>query len=110
MKQKEIYLAALSPIRGQEQSGTRPVLVISGPSMNSFFKLVMVCPLSSKIKNYPACVVIKKNARNGLKQDSEVLTFHARTIAKDRLIKKLGEISGDQLEIIFQCLSDILRY
>jgi mRNA interferase MazF len=70
----------------------------------------MICPLSSKVKNYPACVVLKKNSRNGLSQDSEVLTFHMRTISKDRLIKKIGEISGDQLEEIFSGLSDILRY
>lgn len=31
MKQKEIYLADLNPIQGQEQKGVRPVVVISGP-------------------------------------------------------------------------------
>ncbi|MFA4814531.1 MAG: type II toxin-antitoxin system PemK/MazF family toxin [Candidatus Gracilibacteria bacterium] len=110
MKQKDIYLADLSPIKGQEQEGVRPVVIISGPSMNNYFNLVTVCPLSSKIKNYPVCAVIRKNARNGLNQDSEILTFHIRTISKDRLIKKLGEISGDQLEKIFQGLFDILRF
>lgn len=110
MKQKDIYLADLNPIKGQEQEGVRPVVIISGPSMNSHFSLVTVCPLSSKVKNYPACVLIKKSARSGLNQDSEILTFHIRTVSKDRLIKKLGEISGDQLEELFQGLSDILRY
>ncbi len=110
MKQREIYLADLEPIKGQEQKGTRPVVIVSGPSMNSYFNLVTICPLSTKIKNYPVCAVIKKNARNGLKSDSEVLTFHIRTVSKDRLIKKMGEISGDQLEQIFQGLNDILRY
>jgi len=39
-----------------------------------------------------------------------VLTFQIRTIAEERLIRKLGEITREQLEIIKTGLSEILTY
>ncbi len=110
MKQRDIFLADLEPTKGQEQHGVRPVLVLSGNTMNEFFDLCMVFPLSSKVKNFPACVVLKKSAQNGLIQDSEILTFQLRSISKKRLHKKIGEISKEQLEQVFSGLNDVLRY
>jgi len=50
MKKSEIWLADLNPQRGKEQSGARPVLIISGNAMNDNYDLVITCPLSSKKK------------------------------------------------------------
>jgi len=110
MKQRDIFLADLEPTTGQEQQGVRPVLILSGNTMNEHFDLCMICPLSSKVKNFPTCVVLKKSVLNGLSQDSEVLTFQLRTISKKRLQKKIGEISGEELEQVFSGLNDVLRY
>lgn len=57
----------------------------------------MVCSLSSHIKNSATSVRIKKNSINGLKKDSEVLPFQLRTISEKRLVKKIGEISQQEL-------------
>ena len=110
MKQKEIWLADLNPVKGSEQRGVRPVVVISGDSMNSHLNMCIICPLSSKIKHYPGCIVLSKNRINGLSIDSEVIVFQIRTIDGSRLVKKIGEIEEEELKKIKLGLLDVLKY
>ncbi|NIA02457.1 MAG: type II toxin-antitoxin system PemK/MazF family toxin [Nitrospirae bacterium] len=110
MKQRDIYYANLSPTKGQEQRGLRPVVIISGNSMNDHLGVCIACPISSKIKNYASCVQLKKNKSNGLKSDSEIITFQVRTISKQRLGKKIGKISKDELEKVLGGLLYVLKY
>lgn len=110
MKQRDIYFANLNPIKGREQKGIRPVVIISGNAMNNHLDVSIVCPLSSKIKKYESCVVIPKNNLNNLKQDSEVISFQIRAISHNRLLNKIGEITHEQLEKIISGLNDVLKY
>lgn len=110
MKQREIWLANLNPVKGNEQQGIRPVVVISGNAMNDNLGIGIVCPLSSKIKNYSGCLILKKNKFNGLEHDSEIITFQVRTLSRERLIKKMGEITSDQLQTVKTGLAEILTY
>lgn len=110
IKQGEIYLASLNPIKGNEQGGLRPVVVISGNAMNSNLGVSIICPISSKIKNYAACIKVEKGNKSGLKQNSEILTFQIRTISHKRLEKKLGEIDKKTLSQVFSGLNDVLKY
>ncbi len=110
MLQKDIYLADLNPGKGKEQKGRRPVVVISGNTMNKSFGILIICPISSKIKNYAGCVKLGKNKTNKLDEDSEIMTFQIRTIAKDRMIKKIGEITNEQLKEIFYSLNEVFYY
>lgn len=110
MKQKDIYLANLNPSMGNEQSGIRPILIISGNAMNDNFGVVIACPLSSKIKNFAGCITILPDELNKLSEKSEVLTFQVRSIAKERLMKKIGEISEYQFQTIKKGLNEILTY
>ncbi len=110
MLQKDICLADLNPVKGKEQKGKRPVVVISGNTMNKNLGIFIVCPISSKIKNYAGCVKLDKNKINKLDADSEIITFQIRTIAKERMIKKLGEITDEQLKEIFFSLNEVFFY
>ena len=110
MKQREIWLADLNPVKGSEQNGIRPVVILSGNSMNDNLGICIVCPLSSKIRNYAGCLVVKKDAMNGLNHDSEIITFQVRTISKERLISIKGAITKQQLEIIKKGLQEVLTY
>lgn len=110
MKQKDIYLADLNPNIGSEQAGIRLVVIISGEAMNSNFGVSIICPISGNIKNYASCVLLKKNPTNGLKSDSEIITFQIRTISHRRLKKKIGEISNEELDQVFRGLIDVLKY
>ena len=110
MKQREIWYSDLEPVRGSEQSGKRPVVIVSGPTMNTALQIIIVCPLTSVIKNIKGCIVIQKNQINNLKKDSEVLVLQVRTISKKRLSKKIGNITKDQIEQIKQGIDLYLNY
>ena len=110
MLQKEIWYADLNPVKGREQDGFRPVAIISGNMLNTHLKIVIACPLTSKIKAYKGNVVLKPSKLNGLTKKSEIITFHVRSISKDRLVRKIGSITSEQLADLKQGLDDILRY
>jgi mRNA interferase MazF len=110
MKQGEIWYADLNPVKGSEQSGYRPILIISGNLMNEFLPVVICFPLTTKIKNYKGDIVLEPNAENNLTQISEVLTFHIRSVAKERLVKKIGVISSAQITLMKKYLNEILTY
>ena len=110
MRQGEIWFANLNPTRGSEQSGFRPLVIISGNMLNEHLNVVITCPLTTKIKNYKGNVVLQPGEANKLTQSSEILTFHIRSVSKERLVRKIGNISDGELAIIKQGLDDILRY
>ena len=110
MMQRDIYLANLDPAIGSEQQGVRPVLIISGDALNEMTELSIICPLTTKIKNYPGSVVVAKNLQNGLTDDSEVLVFQVRIVAKKRLIRKIGTITEAELVQVKQGLMDVLTF
>lgn len=110
MKQGEIWHANLNPSKGSEQAGARPVVIISGNLLNQHLPVVIVMPLTSKIKKYKGNPIIKPTKTNGLRSDSEMLVFHVRSVSKDRLTKKSGSVEPDEIEMAVRTLNDILKY
>ncbi len=104
MRQGEIWFADLNPTKGSEQSGRRPVIVISGDTLNETLPIAIVVPVSSKVKSYPTCVPLRPNRTNGLKKESEAIPFQVRTITKKRLTKRIGRVSGEELREIIRGL------
>lgn len=110
MRQKEIWFANLDPTKGSEQAGYRPVVILSGNLLNKFLQIVIVAPLTTKIKNYKGNPILVPNFRNGLPNTSEILMFHIRSISKDRLVSKIGEIDESEFNLAKQTLNEILTY
>jgi len=110
IKQGYIYTADLTPVKGSEQSGKHPVVVISGNTMNSTMSVCIVCPITAQVKQYYGCVPLIKSKSNGLKSDSEALTFQVRTVSQSRLIKEIGKITPIQLQDTHSGLSKVLTF
>ena len=110
MNQGEIWDVNLNQTKGSEQSGYRPVVIISGNLLNKYLKVVITCPLTTNIKNYKGNVVLSPNIENGLEESSEVLIFHIRSISKDRFQKKVGCITNEELDSLKIGVNDILNY
>ncbi len=110
MKQAEIWNVDLKPVKGSEQAGCRPVIILSGNLANQYLQTVIVCPLTTKIKNYKGNPILIPDFKNGLKDKSEVLVFHVRSISKDRLVNKIGEVPPETIQLMKKTLGDILRY
>lgn len=100
----------MNPTMGSEQSGKRPVVIISGNTLNTNLNIKIVCPISSKVKNQRVTVCIEKNKKNNLDKDSVVLPFQVRSVSNSRLINKIGEISDNELILILKKLNESLLY
>jgi len=98
VKKWSIYRANLDPVVGSEQGKTRPVIIISEDSINSFLNIVNVIPVTSRKpgrKIYPNEVILAANAY-GLVKESIALCQQIRTLDKARLSHWYGEISNKQ--------------
>lgn len=92
--QGEIYLADLNPIKGHEQAGKRPVLIMQNNILNKNLNTVVIAPITSVIKDkwiYTTYFLSKETSL--LNKDSLVLLFQLRTIDKQRLKTKLSKLS-----------------
>ena len=110
IQQGEIYLADLNPTKGSEQKGIRPVIIISGNSLNNSANIVIVFPITTQTKNYFGDVVIEPNIENNLENISEILVSQIRTISKERLLKKIGIINNKEIKQLIIGLNKILLY
>ncbi len=96
MNQYDIYLANLSPTRGREQRGTRPVLIISN-NYENLLDIVTIIPITSKKEGrrvYPNELLLE----NELPKPSILLCQQIRTISKKRLAKKLTHIESTKIQ------------
>ncbi len=110
MKQGEIWYADLDPVKGSEQAGFRPVVIVSGNLLNQYLNVVIAVPLTTKIKNYKGNPILHPNTKNNLTEVSEMLVFHIRSVSKDRLRRCVGRIEQQELDTALKTLNDILRY
>lgn len=110
MKQGEIWFANLNPVKGSDQSGQRPVVILSGNLLNEHLGVVIVAPLASKIKNYKGNPIISASKSSGLKAESELLVFHLRSVSKDRLTNNIGSVEASVIQQAISTLNDILKF
>lgn len=100
MKRGEIYYADLGKTYGSEQGGIRPVLLISNDIGNRYSPTVIILPFTSKNKvKLPTHVDVPRR-ESGLPKDSTLLTEQVRTIDKQKIIDKCGQVSDDVLMLV----------
>ena len=101
----EIWLAELNPIRGSEQAGTRPVLILQNNSINRFTSTFLAIPLTTNLRRafLPTCVFLSEG-EGGLVRDSVALCHQMRVLDKSRLMRRLGSISELKLNAIDSCV------
>ena len=109
MRQGYIFMAYLDPAIGSSQGGRRPVVIISGDMVNKFTPNVVVCPMTTSIKNYHGDVIIKPSENNGLKKKSEILNIHVRSISKSSLKEYIGCISNSEISQIHEGINDVFK-
>ena len=89
----EIWLVNLNPVRGHEQAGYRPGLIVSVDGFNHGpAGLVIIVPITSKEKGIVFHVEIKP-PESGLSKRSFVKCEDIRSISKERLDRCLGKVS-----------------
>jgi len=88
----DIYLVDLCNAIGSEQGGVRPAIVVQNEVGNQFAPTTIVCPLTSKQKKNIVTHVLLTPGDCGIREESTVLCEQLRTVDKERLIKKIGEV------------------
>ena len=96
----DLFFANLNPVKGSEQGGKRPVVILQNDVGNKFSPTVIVAAITSRTRkkaNMPTLVPLDNAA---LEKDSQVLLEQIRTLDKMRLIKKVGKLTQDEMRAI----------
>ena len=104
----DILYADLDPVQGHEQSGHRPVLVISHDVLNRNSGTVIVLALTSKEPRARFPLSFPLPDTIGLPKKSWVKMNQVRTISVRRLGKKLAHLGSDQLIPIISGLNELI--
>lgn len=89
----EIWMVDLNPTRGHEQAGVRPALVVSADTFNHGpAGLVVVLPITSRDKGIVLHVPVTP-PEGGLTFPSYIKIEDLRSVARERLLRRLGQVS-----------------
>lgn len=99
--------ADLSPTRGREQAGRRPVVVVASEGyLGAVTTLVLVLPITTMDRGWPNHVEL--TGSHGLASTSRAMTEQIRTVARDRLAAPVGVVDTACLDSLRRWLSDFL--
>ena len=100
MKQKELWLVNLDPTIGAEIKKARPAVILSNDAIG-VLPLKVIAPITDYKPRYdevPWMVELIPSSLNHLDKPSVIDLFQVRSVAKQRLINKIGEITHQELE------------
>ncbi len=93
----EVWMLNFDPTRGHEQAGTRPALIISVDVFNAGpANLVIVLPITSRSKGVRSHVAVQP-PEGGLSMASFIKCEDVRSVARERLHRRLGDISSETM-------------
>lgn len=103
----EIYWADLNPVRGREQGGQRPVLIISHDILNERSGTVIALAITSQPQRagFPLTLQL---TRVKLPKSSWVKISQVRTLAAERLGRRIGRISEEELARLIEGLCELV--
>jgi mRNA interferase MazF len=95
--QGEVWTVVLDPVKGHEQGGVRPALVISNDRFNLAFQtLLIVVPLTRTDRGMPTQVRVDP-PEGGLSAPSYIMCEQVRAVSILRFRKKRGSVSENIL-------------
>lgn len=109
-RQFEIYRVNLNPVKGSEQKGLRPCLILQTNAVSDVGRTTVIAPLSSKKteKVYPYEVLIESSKANGLTIESKIKLDQIRVIDKARIGKRLGKLEAEYHSLVFGAIDIML--
>jgi mRNA interferase MazF len=103
----EIRWADLNPIRGREQAGQRPVLVLSQDVFNDRSGTVIAVALTSQPQQAGFPLTLELQSK-GLPKKSWAKISQIRTLAVERIGQRLGKVSPEELAQVIEGLNEII--
>ena len=103
----EILWADLSPARGYEQAGRRPIVVVSHDVFNERSGTVIAMAITSQPQRagFPLTLELESG---DLPKRSWVKISQIRTLSVHRLGKRIGRVSAEDLDLLIEGLNEII--
>ncbi|MBM4245396.1 MAG: type II toxin-antitoxin system PemK/MazF family toxin [Deltaproteobacteria bacterium] len=99
-KRGEVWGVVLDPTRGREQAGRRPALIVSADILNaSAADIVSIVPITSRDRGIRAHVAVEP-PEGGLALRSWIMCGQVRTIARERLLGRIGAVAPRTLAMV----------
>ena len=103
----EVYWADLNPVRGREQAGLRPVLILSHDLFNRKSETVIAMAITSQAQKagFPLTMALPPDMMPKL---SWVKISQIRTISIDRLGKRIVALGPEMLDQLVDGLLELI--
>ena len=103
----EIRWADLNPVRGHEQAGQRPVLILSHDVFNERSGTVIAVALTSQ-QPRAGFPLTRELTTPKLPKRSWVKISQIRTLSTERLGSLIGRVSPEELQLVVEGLNEII--
>lgn len=103
----DIRWADLNPVRGREQAGLRPILVLSHDVFNERSGTVIAVALTSQPQRAGFPLTLELQTAK-LRKPAWVKISQIRTLAVERIGARLGRASPEQLSKVVDGLNEII--
>jgi mRNA interferase MazF len=103
----DVIWADLNPVRGHEQAGRRPVVVISHDVFNERSGTVIAMALTSKPQRAGFPLTLELDSRD-LPKRSWVKISQVRTLSRQRLGQRIGRLEPEQLDLLVEGLNELV--
>ena len=97
-----VYLVRLDPTLGSAIKKTRPCVVVSPDELNEHLRTVIVAPMTTGGRAYPWRPRCRFQGRVGF-----VALDQLRTVDVERLVKELGQLEGETVPRVLECLQEM---
>src|SRR5438094_5438541 len=97
IRRGDIWWVEFDPVRGSEQGGIRPALVLQNDLGNQSSPVTIVAAITTRYRRaYPFHVEITP-VESGLDKPSLILLNQLRTVDKSRLLRRAGHLSSERM-------------
>ncbi|MCL0034455.1 type II toxin-antitoxin system PemK/MazF family toxin [Dehalococcoidia bacterium] len=103
----DIRWADLNPVRGREQAGLRPVLILSQDVFNERSGTVIAMAITSQAQRAGFPLTLELTSEN-LPKRSRVKISQIRTLSLERIGERIGRASPEELAQIIEGLNEII--
>ncbi|MBM4307946.1 MAG: type II toxin-antitoxin system PemK/MazF family toxin [Deltaproteobacteria bacterium] len=102
IRRGDIFLVSLDPARGGEMQKTRPCVIVSPDELNTHLRTFIIAPLTTGGYPYPFRVPCRFEGRAGY-----IVVDQIRTVDRERLVRRLGNLTPVTLERVLAILQEM---